>query len=607
MKPGLLVCTVFLLVPASGPAEDKSAYTGSQACAKCHPRIAAVQSRSNMALTWQPVSAFAAYSKQKTEGSIEYRVSDLRLRVKMPGRPAVSAPVEALVGGKRHGVSFLARVREIEGAELARAPLVEARYLHASDRNDLALSPGFPADTPATWETAAGRALTPSFEEKCLRCHGAPKLSPVGEAGIQCETCHGPGQSHPAKPILNPAKLSNEQSIELCAQCHAGFSELADPLPQDVLISSQATAMRQSECYIQSDRGFSCLSCHDPHQNSRADDPAYVKTCLGCHAAGAGKAASCPVNAKDKCIGCHMPTEQSGTFALTDHWIRVHPGSFAPRQSHTDIPPRRVFLRMLMVAGKSEADEMHRQLVQGASFFELARRHSIDPSAASGGFAGEMWIANMDGALAGAAARLAPGQISDVVASGGNYVILQRMPRDFRAQAIALEEAGSALKDKRQFDLAIAKYQQALQLNPYFLRALVFLGVSFGEKGEKERAAAALEQAALLFPKDPSAHYNLGIAYGALGRNAEEIAEYRKALDLEPSLVPAWMNLGAAFLSASRPDQAADIYHQGLQMNPLSAALYYNLGLIKQQQGNAGEARRAFTAAEKIDSRFHHP
>lgn len=627
LRPLCLLGVFSGLCPVPGPAGDLGPrYAGSQACARCHREIAATQSGSNMALTWQSpaVSAFAAgYTRDMSEGprpAIEYHVahngSAMSFQVRLPERPAVTLPVESVVGGKRHGLSFLARLEELEGRVLWRPALVEARYLQSAHSNELVVSPGFPAEKPLGYETAFGRVLSPSFEKKCLSCHGSPQHSPAGQAGVQCESCHGPGQLHAAaasqgraEAILNPGKLKPEEQIDFCARCHAGFSTLADPLPEDVLISNQATALRLSECYIQSGRAFACTSCHDPHRDSRQGDPAFVKTCLGCHGESAQQAAPCPVDSKEHCIGCHMPQVHKGAFALVDHWIRVHPAkagsdSASRRPMVSRVRPRRLFLRIIVTRSRAEAEAVREELSRGASFFELARKHSMDPSAKAGGFLGEMWVDRMDSGLAAAASRLAYGERSDVLESRGRFILLERLPRDFRWQAIALEEEASALKSKGQLDEAMEKVQQALQLNPHFLRGLVHLGVLAGEKGDRERAIAVLEHTVYLFPRDPSAHYNLGIAYGAAGRSKEEMNAYSSALDLEPDLVPAYQNLGAALFSSGQYEQAAEVFERGLQVNPLSATLHYNLGLARQKLGQPEEAARAFRLAGILDTHY---
>src|SRR6478672_10284571 len=152
-------------------------YIGTKTCSQCHPAIASLQAGSNMARTWQAASALpAGYAKTKQEGGIQYRFArhgdGIEYEVGMPGRSALHTAVETMVGGQRHGLSFLVRVPAIDGLPLQRAPLVEARYLHYSPTGQLVLSPGFPEHTPSSWEGSIGRVLSPGFERKCLSCHG---------------------------------------------------------------------------------------------------------------------------------------------------------------------------------------------------------------------------------------------------------------------------------------------------------------------------------------------------------------------------------------------------------------------------------------------------
>src|SRR5258708_31886736 len=107
---------------------------------------------------------------------------------------------------------------------------------------------------------------------------------------------------------------------------------------------------------------------------------------------------------------------------------------------------------------------------------------------------------------------------------------------------------------------AAAKYEEALRIDPYFLRALIFLGTTLGQQGDAQRAAGILEFAARLYPNDPAAQYNLGIAYGPLGRGADEIRAYRRAIELEPDLIPAYQNLVAALYTTGRIDSALDVH-----------------------------------------------
>ncbi len=606
----------FLLLHVYALAAEPS-YIGSQKCAACHRISAEAQGRSNMARTWRTPSAFAAnYEKARQEGALQYAIArhrgELQFHVRRPGVPPFDGVVESVVGGPRHGLSFLVRVPALGGIPLARAPLVEARYLHSSSTGELVLSPGFPQPTPENWETAVGRALSPGFEKKCLNCHGA------ADQGVRCESCHGPGSAHlqavaaksDDKAIVNPARFSNSQKMEQCGQCHAGFSELSDPVPDDVLISNQVTALRNSQCYIQSGEGLNCTSCHDPHRDSRPGDTRPVTVCLSCHSIQArNRAGLCPVNKSGDCLKCHMPQAEKGAFHMVDHWIRVHPEQgvkVARRASadHTTIAPKHYYLRWIVAASVNKAEAARSDLLAGAAFFDVAQKYSSDSSAISGGFLGNLPVGTMDPALVQAALPLQRGESSGIVDIQGKPTIVYRMPRDFLYDAEQRQLEATRLREQGEFGKAAKKYLESLQIYPYYLRSLIFLAVSVGEGGEGARAASILELAASLYPKDPAAQYNLGIAYGSLNRTADEIRTYRQAIDLQPDLIPAYMNLGGTLYAAGRLDEAAEAYRSGLQQNPLAASLYFNLAQVYRQQGKTAEAVRAAALARTIDPRL---
>lgn len=95
-----------------------------------------------------------------------------------------------------------------------------------------------------------GRFVT-QWNHHCIRCHstgGNPGLDEatgqlntrVGEFGIACEACHGPGEKHVAlrralaeksteltaglaDPIVNPKKLSPRRASQVCGQCHGVY------------------------------------------------------------------------------------------------------------------------------------------------------------------------------------------------------------------------------------------------------------------------------------------------------------------------------------------------------------------------------------------------
>lgn len=108
-------------------------------------------------------------------------------------------------------------------------------------------APYYTSYRPEVWNT------------NCLKCHStaySPRLDPatgvpdthIGEFGIACESCHGPGAAHVAAnrdplrryalhlsgdddyTIVHPGKISAERSAEICGQCHSLFAHRKDPL-----------------------------------------------------------------------------------------------------------------------------------------------------------------------------------------------------------------------------------------------------------------------------------------------------------------------------------------------------------------------------------------
>jgi tetratricopeptide (TPR) repeat protein len=608
-------------------------YAGPEVCSKCHKDIAAAQISTAMANTWRGGSAPslpANFDQKKTEGpdpafqyEVRRRAESFEFSVLPPQGAQIGLPVEAIIGGKRHGISFLMRVGQVDGIPLERPALIEGRYAY-SPHGSLVLSPGFLNQKPADFEGALGRVLSPSFERRCLTCHGQPDTLGAGKhGGVRCESCHGPAGAHvdsmqaPNRPPVVPDALAPAKAMAACAQCHTGLSSVnhADPLPGDLLVSSQVPALRNSECFIQSGERVSCTDCHDPHTDSPKVAETSVQTCLRCHSfANAQHAAICPVNAASDCLTCHMPSIQSNAFRLTDHWIRVHPeqGVHAGKQQEGKqqagipsdnlrslAPPRREYLQIIAVDGRAKAEGARQRLEKGESFYDVAHDVSIDPTAPGGGFIGAVQLADMDPRLASAAAHLQYGGTTPIIDQGDRSIILHRLARDFKWDADRLFEEAVTLREQGNRKAAIEKDQEALKAYPYFLRALVFMGTTLGEAGRPDRASEILAFAVQSYPEDASAQFDLALTL--VNQPAKQIMAFRRAIELDPEMVAAYESLGAALASAGQLSNAIQVFREGLTIDPLSATLYYDLGLALKQQADTAGAKQAFSLASKLD------
>ncbi len=576
-----------------------------------------------MAATWQ--GRVASWLPQSFQASVTddlhydlTRISDsLAYSVDLPSGRRLTLPVEISVGGQRHGLGFLLSVKEIDGTPLARPALVQARYAWSPERKKLLLAPGCSAAKPLSTEPALGLVLSPTFESRCLSCHGQPNLLGTGKnGGVHCESCHGPGSGHlaaiahgnPNQGVINPRRLSNEESIAICARCHVGLTKFSDPSADDLLVANQVRAIQSSECWVQSGKAFSCTACHDPH-NDAVGNTRAVAACLGCHSKTASvPAAICPVNGVADCIGCHMPSVEMGPLHLVDHLIRVHPEqktahTFNPSADlRTHVRPISEYLRLIATRTADTAVAARERIAKGESFYKAAQELSVDRSAAIGGYLGRKKLNELGSTMAEGAARLGYGETSKVLPVDGRWLILQRLPRDFRWNAEQLELDAEQLAGSRNAAAAIEKAQQALMIYPQYLRALNFIGVTFAQNGNPKKAVDVLTAAAHLYPDDAGTKFALASTLTLLNDQAGAIDAYRKAIALEPDFTAAYLSLGTLLYASGDLKGATATFREGLQIDPLSAALYYNLGLALTRSGDASGGAQATALALKLDS-----
>jgi predicted CXXCH cytochrome family protein len=293
----------------------------------------------------------------------------------------------ALTVGSRRYQQYIGRA----DGELVRLPwayhLEERRWFHMNGAF-LTADPAQPIS-----DADYSRHVT-RWNDNCIFCHNVrpnPGLSAghfdskVEELGVACEACHGPAGAHEranqdpyrryrlhltstADPtIVNPARLSQERSLDVCGRCHgqritddvSAFLREGDPfVPGEDLSLYSAPLWRdttlagepgtfasrfwddgtarltayeyqgvlQSPCTAGGE--LTCLSCHDMH----AGDPrgqlrpelTRDQLCTQCHTQLAADHAGHPADSKVACIDCHMPSVVYGVMAShPSHRIEV--------------------------------------------------------------------------------------------------------------------------------------------------------------------------------------------------------------------------------------------------------------------------------------------
>ena len=111
----------------------------------------------------------------------------------------------------------------------------------------------------------------------------------------------------------------------------------------------------------------------------------------------------------------------------------------------------------------------------------------------------------------------------------GNSLVVNPQQRHPRRHNL-----GGALRDKGQWDEAMAEYRKALQIKPDNAEAHNNLGNALYDKGQLDEAITEYRKALQIKPDYAEAHNNLGNALSEKGQLDEAMTEYRKALQIQP-------------------------------------------------------------------------
>ncbi len=140
--------------------------------------------------------------------------------------------------------------------------------------------------------------------------------------------------------IVNPALLTRQQSLDVCAACHSGIRTSLRPpfsfVPGDTLADyygpgpradsshtevhgNQYGLLAASQCFRISGT-LECRSCHDSHVSGDGDLAVYSQRCMSCHQPDAISGIHKKVVGREvmmrNCIDCHMPVQASSIVTL---------------------------------------------------------------------------------------------------------------------------------------------------------------------------------------------------------------------------------------------------------------------------------------------------
>jgi hypothetical protein len=391
---GMIVSLVFVMTNCiNGEKKDKpveeeadvkkfESYAGAEKCAACHKNIYEKHLMTAHHFTSQPAEKkYIKGSFEKDHNqfrytsslllSMEKRDSGFYQVVYFKNEEKMAMPFNIVIGSGVMGQSYLTR----RGDRLYQMPITYFTAAHQWSN-----SPGFPNDKVLTDRPVTAR---------CLECHatfaqgeGGTDLEPLSFPadklifGVGCEKCHGPAAMHvdyqikhpddtTAKYIINPAALSRQRQLDICAMCHGGKiqknkpsftftagKDLADyfntnSINQAAMSTGEVEVhgnqyglLQASKCFQQSQ--LTCNTCHNTHENERGDMTLFSQRCMDCHNINDNNFKT--LSHKDvsiiskNCIDCHMPQQPSKAISvylqgknemvssmIRSHFIAIYP------------------------------------------------------------------------------------------------------------------------------------------------------------------------------------------------------------------------------------------------------------------------------------------
>jgi len=332
-------------------------FAGSEKCASCHKDIFENFSHTAHFITSQvatPETVKGSFEKGKNVynysyyGGVAMEKTDSGLyQVEFyKGQEKERRRFDIIIGSGTRGQSFISWY----GNKLHQLPIS-----YFTNADSWANSPGYSNFTPEFKRIVTSR---------CMECHSTylkdmTAVSGINTfdkatliTGVQCESCHGPGQKHIAyhekntaqtkgQFIISTAKFSREQKLDLCSYCHGGNRAVSKAAfaftPGDTLFDSKrpldSTTMHtaldvhgnpyglliKSKCF-RMDASLTCNTCHNTHKQERGDLALFSSRCMTCHKENESsfcKMAGLPVDElKANCVDCHMPKKQSVILTL---------------------------------------------------------------------------------------------------------------------------------------------------------------------------------------------------------------------------------------------------------------------------------------------------
>jgi formylglycine-generating enzyme required for sulfatase activity/lipoprotein NlpI len=171
-------------------------------------------------------------------------------------------------------------------------------------------------------------------------------------------------------------------------------------------------------------------------------------------------------------------------------------------------------------------------------------------------------------------------------------------------EAITHYERGLIHQESGDFEGAIERFSQAIELDPNFAQAYSDRGVAHSNIDDLELAILDFDQAIEIDPNYADAYYNRGLCHKRMGHYDEAIEDYSRAIELEPDFAYAYVNRGNVYRVMGELDQAITDFNIGIELDPTDKLAYKNRGDSYYAKGEFELAITDYEKAIELDSQY---
>jgi tetratricopeptide (TPR) repeat protein len=163
---------------------------------------------------------------------------------------------------------------------------------------------------------------------------------------------------------------------------------------------------------------------------------------------------------------------------------------------------------------------------------------------------------------------------------------------------------GREALDKKDYDLAIACFDEAIRINPRNANAYNNRGCAYGAKRDSKAAIEDFSNAIRINPKSSFAFTRRGATYQIIGENDKAIADLSEAILLNPKDPFAYGWRGNTYVKVKNYTMALSDFNAAIQADPNSVSAYNALAwfLATCSQADLRDGKKAVLLAKKANA-----